>query len=48
MDGEKAKTLTESQIRAINEALAAKMRVEIVSTADGVKIYRVRRKELNY
>lgn len=48
MDAVTNKRLTDEQIRAINEALAAKMRVEIVSTADGVKIYHVRRKELNY
>ena len=41
------KALTDKDISAINKALAAKMRVEIVSTASGIKIYNVKRKELN-
>ena len=41
------KALTDKDISAINKALAAKLRVEIVSTASGIKIYNVKRKELN-
>lgn len=41
------KALTQQDIQTINKALAAKMRVEIVSTASGIKIYNVKRKELN-
>lgn len=37
-----AKTLA-----AIEAALEAKQRIELVRTADGVKIYNVKRKELN-
>lgn len=40
--------LTIDNIRAINDALAEKMRVEIVSTAQGIKIYTLRRRELNH
>ena len=39
--------LSPQDIQTINKALAAKMRVEIVSTASGIKIYNVKRKELN-
>ena len=43
----KEKRLTPEHIAAINAALAANLRVEIVATADGVKLYNVKRKELN-
>lgn len=39
--------LSPQDIQTINKALAAKMRVEIVLTASGIKIYNVKRKELN-
>lgn len=41
------KTLSPKDIAAINAALAANQRVEIVMTAQGVKLYNVKRKELN-
>ena len=39
--------LSPENIAAINAALAANLRVEIVITADGIKLYHVKRKELN-
>ena len=39
--------LTPEHIAAINAALAANLRIEIVATADGVKLYHVKRKELH-
>lgn len=41
------KVLSQRDIEAINAALAANQRVEIVMTAKGVKLYNVKRKELN-
>ncbi len=41
------KSLTPKDIAAINAALAANLRVEIVVTDKGVKLYHVKRKELN-
>lgn len=41
------KSLTPKDIAAINAALAANLRVEIVMTDKGVKLYHVKRKELN-
>lgn len=41
------RALSEKDIAAINAALAANLRVEIVLTAKGIKIYHVKRKELN-
>ena len=41
------KALSQKDIDAINAALAANLRVEIVMTAQGVKLYNVKRKELN-
>ena len=42
-----AKRLSQKDIDAINAALAANLRVEIVQTANGIKLYNVKRKELN-
>lgn len=39
--------LSAEHIAAINAALSANLRVEIVATADGLKLYHVKRKELN-
>lgn len=41
------KSLTSKDIAVINAALAANLRVEIVMTDKGLKIYHVKRKELN-
>lgn len=41
------RALSAKDVDAINAALAANMRVEIVLTAKGIKIYHVKRKELN-
>ncbi len=41
------KSLSPKDIAAINAALAANLRVEIVMTDKGVKLCHVRRKELN-
>ena len=38
--------LSPAQIRAIEKALAEKRRVEIVQTANGLKLYTVMRKEI--
>ena len=47
MDEGKNKFLTDENIRAINEAIAKNQRVEIVQTGNGLKLYTVKRKELN-
>lgn len=41
------KILNEKIIKAIESALSAKIRVEIANTKDGVKVYEVKRKEIN-
>ena len=39
--------LSEEHIRKINAALEARLRVEIILTESGIKLYSVKRKELN-
>lgn len=39
--------LDEKTVAAIEKALEAKQRIELVRTADGIKVYIVKRKELN-
>lgn len=39
--------LDQDTITAIEKALEAKQRIELVKTADGIKVYIVKRKELN-
>lgn len=46
MAKEKQIELTESEIRAIEADLSRDIRVELIPTRDGVKVYRVRREEV--
>ena len=39
--------LDEKTIKAIESALSAKIRVEVVTTKDGIKVYEVKRKEIH-
>ena len=47
MSTENKHLLSPCDIDTINAALSANLRVEIVATSSGIKIYNVRRKELN-
>lgn len=46
MDAKTKKTLTETDIRAINSVLARDQRVELIPTRDGVRVIRIRREEV--
>ena len=43
---ERTRVLTEANITAINAALAADKRVEVIPTKDGVVVFSVQRKQI--